>query len=190
MVFRINLIPFFDICSVHAVLAPGLIEYVQLYLGHCAVATVAVCGFATWALVFHCGMPRQISPLPPTPSWQTEVCSTMGESIRPSSLRNPTPSAKKHVVQICRSSLSAGADGLADGSGERRTSPVNGIERSLSRAVQSQRLCPSPLHEPRFQQRCICTLRRDACERISAIQAVLKCRTGAIRKELNTKLKR
>ena len=33
---------------------------------------------------------------------------------------NPTLSAKKHVVQICRSSLSAAADGLAlDGSGER-----------------------------------------------------------------------
>ena len=35
---------------------------------------------------------------------------------------NPTLSANKHVVQICRSSLSAAADGLADGSGERRTS--------------------------------------------------------------------
>ena len=48
---------------------------------------------------------------------------------------NPTFSANKHVVQICRSSLSAAADGLADGSGERRTSPVNSIERSLSCAV-------------------------------------------------------
>ena len=48
---------------------------------------------------------------------------------------NPTLFAKKHVVQNCRSSLSAAADGLADGSGERRTSPVNGIERSLSMAV-------------------------------------------------------
>ena len=40
---------------------------------------------------------------------------------------NPTLSANKHVVQICRSSLSAATDGLADGSGERRTSPVNCI---------------------------------------------------------------
>ena len=172
-----------------------------LYLGHCADATVAVCGFGSWALVFHCGLPRQISPLPPTPS-QTEVCSTMIESIRLSSFHNPTLrrtnlpllaigrhadcsgerrtspfngierslsravviktksltvstttfptalslyiahdgrkhkhnptlSANKHVVQICRSSPSAAADGLADGSGERRTSRVNGIERSL-----------------------------------------------------------
>ena len=120
IVFSINLILFFNICSVLAVLSPGLFRYVLLYmccftalhvllcLGHCAVATVAVCGFGSWSLVFDCGMARQISPLPPTPS-QTEVCSTMGESIRPftSSFHNPTPSADKHVVQICRSSLSA-----------------------------------------------------------------------------------
>ena len=106
IVFSINLIPFFDICSLLAVLFPGLFGYVLLYLGHCAVATVAACGFGSWSLVFHCGMACQISPLPPTPS-QTEVCSTMGESISPSSFHNPTPSAKKHALQICRSSLSA-----------------------------------------------------------------------------------
>ena len=106
IVFSINLIPFFDICSVLAVLSPGLFGCVLLYLGNCAVETVAVCGFGSWSLVFHCGMARQISPLPPTPS-QTEACSTMGESIRPSCFHNPTPSANKHVVQICRSSLSA-----------------------------------------------------------------------------------
>ena len=57
---------------------------------------------------------------------------------------NPKLSANKHVVQICRSSLSAAADGLADCSGERRTSPFNGDaqsgngidhERSFSRVV-------------------------------------------------------
>ena len=55
------------------------------------------------------------------------------------------PSANKHMVQICRFSLSAAADGLAHGSGERRTSPFNGdaqswngIERSLTRAVVPQ----------------------------------------------------
>ena len=59
---------------------------------------------------------------------------------------NPTLSANKHVVQICRSSLSAAADGLADGSGERRTSPVTGIERSLSRAAPPRyRLPPMAL---------------------------------------------
>ena len=129
IVFSINLIPFFNICSVLALLSPGLFGYVLLYLGHCAVATVAVCcGFGSWSLVFHCGMARQISPLPPAPS-QTEVCSTMLGSIRPSSFHNPTPSANKHVVPL----LAIGC--RADCSGERRTSPFNGIERSLSRAV-------------------------------------------------------
>ena len=92
---------------------------------------------------------------------------------------NPTLSANKHVVQICRSTLSAAADGLADGSGERRTSPVNGIELKIAQSCR--KVVPkSPL--PRFQQRCLSTSRRDACERISAIQAVLKGRTMAIRK--------
>ena len=118
-----------------AVLSTRLFGYVLLYtvllyLGRCAVATVAVCGFGSWSLVFDCGLPRQISPLPPTPS-QTAVCSTMGESIRPSSFHNPTLSANKHVVQIYRSSLSA----AVHCSSERRTSPFNGIEGSLSRAV-------------------------------------------------------
>ena len=48
IVFSINLIPFFDISSVLAVHSPGLFGYVLLYfiyLGHCAVARVAVCGF-------------------------------------------------------------------------------------------------------------------------------------------------
>ena len=90
IVFGINLIPFFDICSVLALLSPGpgFSGMCCFYLGHCAVATVAVCGFGSWSLVFHCGMQRQISSLPPTPS-QTEVCSTMGERIRSSSFHNP-----------------------------------------------------------------------------------------------------
>ena len=92
---------------------------------------------------------------------------------------NPTLSANKHVLQICRSSLSAAADGLADGSGERRTSPLNGIELKIAQSCR--KVVPkSPL--PRFQQRCLSTSLRDACERISAIQAVLKGRTLAIRK--------
>ena len=118
IVFRINLIPFFDICSVDllAVFQPGCSGICYFTWARCAVATVAVCGFGSWSLVFDCGTPRQISPLPPTPS-QTEVCSTitMGECIhekayiqvRPSSFSHPTLSANKHVVQICRSSLSA-----------------------------------------------------------------------------------
>ena len=49
---------------------------------------------------------------------------------------NPTLSANKHVVQICRFSLSAAADGLADGSGERRTSLVNGIELKIAQSCR------------------------------------------------------
>ena len=59
IVFSINLIPFFDInfCSVLAVLSPGLFGFVLLYLGRCAVATVAVfcCGFGRWFWCFTAG---------------------------------------------------------------------------------------------------------------------------------------
>ena len=51
---------------------------------------------------------------------------------RPSFFHNPTLSANKHVVQICRSSLSAAVQTVQV---ECRTSPFNGIERSLSHAV-------------------------------------------------------
>ena len=133
IVFSINLIPFFDICSVlsnffNTVLSPGL--FGCCFTWATAVATVAVCGFGSWFLVFHCGKPRKISPLPPTPS-QTEVCSTMGESIIPSFLHNPTPSAKKHVVQFCRSSLSAAMQ-TVQVSVEPHLSTA--LKRSLSRA--------------------------------------------------------
>ena len=93
IVFSINLIPFFDICSV---------------LTHCSFARVVrvcaallgplhgrnSCCLWFWQLVFGVSLRDATSNLPssPTPS-QTEVCSTMGESIRPSSLHNPVPSA-------------------------------------------------------------------------------------------------
>ena len=116
-----------------------------------------------------------------TPS-QTEVWSTMGESTRPSSFYNPTLSATStHAVQICRFSLSAAADGLADDSGERRTSPFNGdaqswngIERSLGRAVVLQSLSVSVTTFPTaLCLYCYSTLHMDraACERASTMQA-------------------
>ena len=84
IVFSINLIPFFDICSVLTVLSPGLFGFVllQLYLGRCAIATVAVCGFGRWFWCFTagCHVKSPSSPDHPIPS-QTEVCSTIGESI-------------------------------------------------------------------------------------------------------------
>ena len=123
IVFNINLIPFFDTRSLLAV-----IHYPVLVVRVCAalLGPLQLRGRNSCCLWF-----CQISPLPPAPS-QTEVCSTMGESTRLSSFHNPTPSANKHVVQICRSSLSAAVQTVQ---GERRTSPFNGIERSISRAV-------------------------------------------------------
>ena len=41
-----------------------------------------------------------------------------------------------YVVQICSSSLSAAADGLADGSGERRPSLVDGIELKIAHSCR------------------------------------------------------
>ena len=71
----------------------------------------------------------------------------MGESIRLSFFDNSMLSANKHAVQIFRVSLSAAANGLADGLNELQTSPFNGdeergndIESSLSGAVVPQSL--------------------------------------------------
>ena len=170
IVFSINLSPFFDICSVLAVLSPRLLGYVLLYLGRCAVATVAVCGFGSWSLVFHCGLPHEISPLLPTPS-QTEVSSTMGESIRPLSwsFHNLTLSTNKHVVQICRSSLSAAVETVQVSVELSQWPPVSTALKDRSVVPLSQRLslCPSPL--PRIQQRCLCRSRTMG-ESISTIQ--------------------
>ena len=179
IVFGINLFPSFDIASVCCPFSLSF-GYVLLYLGHCTVTTVAVCGFGSWALVFHCGFPRQISSLHPTPS-QTEVCSTIGESIRLSSFHNPTLSANKHVV-FCRSSLSAAADHLADGTDERRTSPFisdaqSGNGRSLSRAVVQQSLAVSATT---FTTALSLHIAQGCLRKESAIQVVLKGRTVAI----------
>ena len=111
IVFSINLIPFFNICSVLAVLLPGLFGYVMLYMCCFTWATAwsqqllfVVLAAGLWC--FTAGWHVKSPLFPPTLS-QTEVCSMMGESIRPLSFHNPTPSANKLVVQICCSSLSA-----------------------------------------------------------------------------------
>ena len=129
IVFSINLIPF----SIFA-------QYLLYFHPGCS----GLCSF-TWAaarsqlllfvvlaggLVFHCGLPRQISPLPRiTPRRSNR---RVLQHTRPSTFHNPMLSANKHVVQICRSSQSAAVQTVQV---ERRTSPFNGIERSLSRAV-------------------------------------------------------
>ena len=88
IVFSINLIPFFDICSVLAVLSPGLFGYVLLYLGHCAVATVAVCGFGNW-------------------SWWN-WCFTAGCHVK--SPRFPQPPLKRTVLHDGRKHKTVGID--------------------------------------------------------------------------------
>ena len=109
IVFSVNLIPFFDICSV------GYLLFFRPVVRVCAALLGPLrgrnsCWLWFWQLVFGVSLRDGTSwsnlPSSTTPS-QTEVCSTMGGSIRPSSIHNPTPSAKKRVVQICRSSLSA-----------------------------------------------------------------------------------
>ena len=115
IVFSINFIPFFDICPV---------DYLLFFHHGCS----CMCCF-TWAaalsqqllfVVLVAGLwkfgvslraatsylPSSPNPPPPQPP-QTAVCSTMGESIRPSSFHKPTLSVNKHVVRIYRSSLSA-----------------------------------------------------------------------------------
>ena len=82
IVFSINLIPFFDICSVlsnflNTVLSPGLFGCCFSDLGHCAVATVAVCGFGSWLWCFTagCHVKSPLFPQPPlkqkcAPRWE------------------------------------------------------------------------------------------------------------------------
>ena len=67
IVFSINLIPFFDICSVLAVFSTRLFGYVLLYLGRCTVATVAVVVLAAglWCLTAGCHVKSPLFPQPP-----------------------------------------------------------------------------------------------------------------------------
>ena len=134
IVFGINLIPFFDICSVLTVLSPGLFGFVLRYLGRCAIATVAVCGFGRWFWCFTagCHVKSSLFPGSPNPLSNRRVLHDWRKHTRPSTFHNPMLSANKHVVQICRSSQSAAVQTVQV---EHRTSPFNGIERSLSRAV-------------------------------------------------------
>ena len=122
------------------ILPPGLCGFVHLYLGHCVVATVAVCGFGTWFRCFTAGCHVK-SPLFPqsplkqrwAPRWENAyACKTVVFS-QSNALRD------KHVVQVCRSSRQPIASSLSPAvqtvQVERRTSPFNGIERSLRHAV-------------------------------------------------------
>ena len=79
-----------------------------------------------------CHVKSSLFPGSPNPLSNRRVLHDWRKHTRPSTFRNPMLSANKHVVQICRSSQSAAVQTVQV---ERRTSPFNGIERSLSRAV-------------------------------------------------------
>ena len=108
IVFSINLIPFFDICSVDYLLFfhPGC-------SGMCCFTWAAarsqqllfvVLAAGLWCFTAGCHVK---SPLFPQSLSNSRLHVVLGESIRPTSFHNPTLSANKHVVQIYRSSLSA-----------------------------------------------------------------------------------
>ena len=79
IVFSINLIPFFDICSVLDVLSPGLFGFVPFYLGRCADATVAVCGFGRW---FGVSLRAATSNLPSSPDHPSEIKQTCAPAYK------------------------------------------------------------------------------------------------------------
>ena len=105
-----------------------------LYFGRCAIATVAVCGFGRWFWCFTagCHVKSSLFPGSPNPLSNRHVLHDWRKHTRLSTFHNPMLSANKHVVQLCRSSQSAAVQTVQV---KRRTSPFNGIERSLSRAV-------------------------------------------------------
>ena len=121
IVFGINLIPFFDICSadlcILAAFQPGCSGLCYLlYLGGCAVATVAVCGLAAglWCLTAGCHVKSPLFPQPPLKQkcaprsrWEKAYMRRHTYKLDRRLFHNPTLSANKQVVQICRSALSA-----------------------------------------------------------------------------------
>ena len=84
IVFSINLIPFFDICSVLTVLLPGLFGFVLLYTWAAARSQLLL--FVVLAGGFGVSLGDATSNLPSSPDHpipsQTDVCSTIGESIQ------------------------------------------------------------------------------------------------------------
>ena len=124
-----------------------------------------------------------LDPLPPTALSNRSVLHDGRKHKAIIFFYNPTLSANKHVVvQICRFSLSAAADGRAGQTVQVNVEPRlstatqcaqswNGIERSLTRAVVPQSLPVSATTFPTVLSLYIGHCRRDPCERISAIQA-------------------
>ena len=83
--------------------------------------------------------------------------------------------------------ISAAADGLADGSGERRTSPVNGIARSFTRA-KVPKTKYLPVFAITFPTPLFCKSRRDAYEGHPLSKLFSKAETLPFEKEININL--
>ena len=104
IVFGINLIPFFDICSVLTVLSPGLFGFVLLDTWAAARSQLLL--FVVLAGGFGVSLRAATSNLPSSPDHpipsQTDVCSTIGESIQNRRLFTIqcSPRISAHVVQI------------------------------------------------------------------------------------------
>ena len=154
IVFGINLIPFFDIGSVLAVLSP-LCSGMRSFTWHGPLRGHNCCCLWPWQLGFDVSLWAATSNLPSSPN--------------PLSNRSVLHAGRKHkttvfsqsnAVQgkahrtICHSSLSAAADGLADGSSEPQTSPFKGdaqLTTELKWHWKIAQSCRSPAVSARFR---------------------------------------
>ena len=116
IVFSINLIPFFDICSVLAVYSTRLFGYVLLHLGRWPQQLLfVVLAGGLWFLTAGCHIKSTLFPQPPL----KQKCAPWSRwekayiQVRPSSFSQSNALREyKHCVQICRSSLSAAVQTL------------------------------------------------------------------------------
>ena len=175
---------------------PFLVCAPYYHLGHCVVATVAVQVLALAAglscFTAGCHMSKlSLSPQPPLkqrPGCAAQRWEKAQDRLLFTIQRCPWTSTYKffafrYRLPACRrSSWRRFACMIV----EPRLSTASRRRTKVKRHWKIAQSCrsptvsaPSPLS--RFQQRCLCTSRRGACERISAIQAVLKGRTVAIR---------
>ena len=125
-----------------------------LYLGRCAVATVAVCGFGRW---FGVSLRAATSNLPSSPDHPSEIKQTCAPAYKTVDFSQSNKFAVPRSRLPCR---------LFRLSVEPRLSTAL-KDRSVVPWSSRLSLCPSPL--PRFQQRYLCTSRKMG-ESISTIQ--------------------
>ena len=120
-----------DIGSVLAVLRLGVLSFTIL--------VGPLRGCCLWLLSLR-AVTSNLSLFPNANPSQTEVWSSVGDSIKPSSFYNPTLSATStHAVQICDFSLSAAASVQTVHVSVAGTSPFNGISQKAETADKEVR---------------------------------------------------